>query len=262
MATYDANGNLCISLVAAPMTQPISGTVTVNAIPTGGNVIGHVIVDTAPSTAVTNAGLTNIDAALSTRLKPADTLAGVTTVAAVTAITNALPAGANVIGHVIVDSGTVTTVSTVTAVTTVNASRTVGNAGATMDATIGGAAPTNAQWHTNAPATASAAATTAKFINASGAAANVKASAGNLYGFSITNETAAVAYIEFFNTASAPTLGTTVVVFAIKLPASANITIQPSALALMNFTTGIGFAVTTAENGSTPASVTGMIFYL
>jgi hypothetical protein len=38
--------------------------------------------------AVTNAGLTNIDVALSTRLKPADTLAGVTTVAAVTTITN------------------------------------------------------------------------------------------------------------------------------------------------------------------------------
>lgn len=48
----------------------------------------------------------NLDVALSTRLKPADTLAGVTTVttvttvAAVTAITNALPAGTNVIGSV------------------------------------------------------------------------------------------------------------------------------------------------------------------
>lgn len=50
--------------------------------------------------AVTNAGLTNLDVALSTRLKPADTLAGVTTVTAVTAITNALPAGTNRIGSV------------------------------------------------------------------------------------------------------------------------------------------------------------------
>jgi hypothetical protein len=40
------------------------------------------------STAVTNAGLTNLDVALSTRLKPADTLTGVTTVATVTTITN------------------------------------------------------------------------------------------------------------------------------------------------------------------------------
>jgi len=41
----------------------------------------------------------------------------ITTVSAVTAITNALPAGTNVIGHVIVDSGTITTVSAVTAIT-------------------------------------------------------------------------------------------------------------------------------------------------
>lgn len=63
-------------------------------------VVSHVVVDTAPSTAVTSAGLTNLDVALSTRLKPADTLVGVTTVAAVTAITNALPTGANKIGTV------------------------------------------------------------------------------------------------------------------------------------------------------------------
>ena len=44
----------------------------------------------------------------------------IATVTAVTGITNALPAGTNVIGHVIVDSGTITTVSTVTAVTTVS----------------------------------------------------------------------------------------------------------------------------------------------
>ena len=49
---------------------------------------------------VTNA---NIDVLLSTRLKPADTLTGVTTVttvSAVTAITNALPAGTNKVGTV------------------------------------------------------------------------------------------------------------------------------------------------------------------
>ena len=71
------------------------GTVTAvtaitNALPVGANTIG----------AVTNV---NLDVALSTRLKPADTLAAVTTVgtvSAVTAITNALPAGANKIGTV------------------------------------------------------------------------------------------------------------------------------------------------------------------
>ncbi len=45
----------------------------------------------------------------------------ITTVGAVTAITNPLPAGSNVIGHVILDSGTLTTVSTVTTVGAVTA---------------------------------------------------------------------------------------------------------------------------------------------
>lgn len=43
---------------------------------------------------------------LAGRLKPADTLAGITTVAAVTAITNALPAGTNLLGKVGIDQTT------------------------------------------------------------------------------------------------------------------------------------------------------------
>jgi hypothetical protein len=119
-----------------------SGTVTsiTNALPAGSNVIGgvtqsggwslsgsgnftvvqptgtnlHTVLDSGTLTsitnpvAVTNAGLTNLDVALSTRLKPADTLAGVTTVGAVTSITNALPTGTNTIGNVNINgNGTV-----------------------------------------------------------------------------------------------------------------------------------------------------------
>lgn len=74
-------------------TQPVSGTVAIGA---GSAVIGHVIADTGSTTAVTgnvavtNAGLTNIDVALSTRTKPADQQ------------------------HAIIDSGTVTAVTSVT----------------------------------------------------------------------------------------------------------------------------------------------------
>lgn len=50
--------------------------------------------------ALVKAKTDNLDVLLSTRLKPADTLAGVTTVAAVTAITNQLPAGTNKLGSV------------------------------------------------------------------------------------------------------------------------------------------------------------------
>lgn len=87
----------------------------------GAAVIGHVIVDTAPSTAVTNAGTFATQSTLAAEttkvigtvnLSAAQTLATVTTVStvsAVTAITNALPAGTNVLGHVIVDSGSIST---------------------------------------------------------------------------------------------------------------------------------------------------------
>lgn len=115
-ATQPVSGPLTdTQLRATPV--PISGTVTANAgtgpFPVSDNA-GSLTVDapvatpvfvrlsdgaaaiatlpvslaSAPTTAVTNAGLTNLDVALSTRLKPADTLTGVTTVAAVTSITN------------------------------------------------------------------------------------------------------------------------------------------------------------------------------
>lgn len=77
-----------VSIASMPST-PVTGTFWQSTQP--------VSIASMPSTAVTNA---NLDVALSTRLKPADTLTGVTTVGAVTAITNALPIGANKIGTV------------------------------------------------------------------------------------------------------------------------------------------------------------------
>lgn len=77
----------------------------------GSAVIGHVIVDTAPSTAVTNAGLTNIDVLLSSRTKPADQQHTILDSGTLTSITNALPSGTNVIGHVIADTGSTTAVT-------------------------------------------------------------------------------------------------------------------------------------------------------
>lgn len=69
---------------------------------------GNVVVTSAPTTAVTNAGLTNLDVALSTRLKPSDTLN------AITSITNALPAGGNILGKTSVDQTTPGTTDSVT----------------------------------------------------------------------------------------------------------------------------------------------------
>lgn len=112
----DTAGNLRVSnLTATPAGSAIIGKVAIDqttpgttngvqvnaALPTGTNSIGQVT-----SNAGTNTSTVNLDVALSTRLKPADTLAGVTTVgtvttvSALTAITNALPAGTNRLGTI------------------------------------------------------------------------------------------------------------------------------------------------------------------
>jgi hypothetical protein len=111
------------------------------------------------------------------------------------------------------------------------------------------------------PATAVAAqACSAKMLNAAGAATNVKASAGNVFGLSLLNNNAAVVWVEFFDAASV-TLGTTTPVMAFVIPASGPLTIPPSALALLAHATQIFVAAVTAYNGSSTGSVTGTIFY-
>lgn len=122
------------------ITTPVTGTIaidqstpgTTNAVqvtgslPSGTNVIGHVITDsgsvsTVSGTVTANIGTTNglaLDTSVNSLLKPASTLAAVTsvgTVSAVTAITNALPAGTNLLGKVGIDQttpGTTNAVST------------------------------------------------------------------------------------------------------------------------------------------------------
>jgi len=80
-----------------PATQPVSGTFFQATQPVSLATDTPDVTDRA-ARLVGVVSAANLDVALSTRLKPADTLAGVTTVAAVTAITNALPVGANKLG--------------------------------------------------------------------------------------------------------------------------------------------------------------------
>lgn len=108
----NAAGASAVNIQDGGNSITVDGTVAIGA---GAAVIGHVITDTGSTTAVTgnvavtNAGLTNIDVALSTRTKPADqqhTIVDSGTLTAVTAITNALPAGSNIIGNVRIDQTT------------------------------------------------------------------------------------------------------------------------------------------------------------
>ena len=86
------------------VTAVNTGAVTIStALPTGANSIGQV---TANAGTNLNTSLLALDATVNALLKPASTLAAVTTVSAVTAITNALPVGANVIGKVSIDQTT------------------------------------------------------------------------------------------------------------------------------------------------------------
>jgi hypothetical protein len=100
-----------------------SVTIT-GSLPAGSNVIGHVIVDTTSTTAVTQATGTNLH-----------TVVDSGTITTLTGITNALPAGANSIGTVrtepltscgatIVDSGITVIPATTTAITGMGAAAT------------------------------------------------------------------------------------------------------------------------------------------
>lgn len=91
-----------VGTITNPVAATQSGTWTVQP----GNTANTTAWKVDGSAVTQPISATNLDVALSTRLKPADTLAAVTTVTtvstvtAVTAITNALPTGANTIGGV------------------------------------------------------------------------------------------------------------------------------------------------------------------
>lgn len=137
----------------------------------------------------------------------------------------------NVSGSISLTSGTVTTVSNITAGTV------------TLAPNITSIGMTNL------------------VVNAGGALAAVKASAGNLYGFSLVNNNAAVAYLEFWNIASGSvTLGTTAPIAVYMIPASSTLTVT-SNLSLMYSGTALSYACVTSYNGTTPGSITGTILY-
>jgi len=86
---------LPVTLTSTTITGSVTvaGTITANA---GTNLNTSALA--LDSTVAKDASLTTLNTSVNTCLKPASTLAAVTVVTAVTAITNALPTGANVIG--------------------------------------------------------------------------------------------------------------------------------------------------------------------
>jgi hypothetical protein len=91
--------------------------------------------------------------------------------------------------------------------------------------------------------------------------ANIKASAGSVYGMAIANKTAATLYIQFYNTAGTPTLGTSVT-WWVPVLASQQIFIPVGDIALANHATGIGIgASTTPTSTGTPGTAPDVVVF-
>lgn len=88
-------------------------------------------------------------------------------------------------------------------------------------------------------------------INSTLVGANIKASAGRLYGGTLTNHNAAARYVHFYNKASAAVVGTDTPVATIGL--APNATVNFGDALGMAFATGISWAVTT-DNIAIPAT--------
>jgi len=114
-------------------------------------------------------------------------------------------------------------------------------------------AGTNTIGNVGTVAIATGGATSVHLVSAgSGDATNVKASAGKLLGWYISNTNAAARYIKFHNTASAPTPGSGVVMaFMIPAGGAANMGFGEG----IDFATGIAFSLVT---GAADADTTGV----
>jgi hypothetical protein len=90
-----------------------------------------------------------------------------------------------------------------------------------------------------------------------------KASAGQVYGWSIFNQTASVKYVKFYNKASAPTVGTDVPVFVIPLESNFK-TNSYNVDAGITFSTGIAIAITAglADSDATAIAASDVVVNL
>lgn len=94
-------------------------------------------------------------------------------------------------------------------------------------------------------------------------ATSVKGSAGTLFSLTAVNLNAAVRYIRFYNLASAPTVGTSTMLFELPIPASTtgagfSIDFGPG----VDFSTGIAYALTTGVGQSDTGAVAANEIFL
>ena len=107
---------------------------------------------------------------------------------------------------------------------------------------------------TLAPSTSSTVALT-PYHSSSAAAANIKASAGNLYALALGNNGTIPCWLQLFNNAGTPTAGTSVI-DSYMVQAGVTIVISTGIFALENFSTGIAAAGATTDSGATTTGCT------
>jgi hypothetical protein len=91
-------------------------------------------------------------------------------------------------------------------------------------------------------------------------AVTVKSAPGNLWAWFVYNPNASACFLDFFNTTS-PTLGTTVPVWTISLPATSAANVPPGQFAFVNFSSGWSVAAVTATGGASTCA-TGVVVSL
>jgi hypothetical protein len=226
----EAGGNLAAAATSlATLDNIVAGNeaqvdvITLPALPAGDNNIGNVDIVTMPAVTLDAlpAGTNNIgdvDVLTLPSLPAGNNNIGDVDIASLPSVTlNALPAGTNNIGDV--------DVLTLPAIPT--GTNTIGRVGLTPQ-TAGGL---------SAHKTISAASTNAT---------SVKGSAGQLFGWYISNVNAAARYLKLYNKATAPTVGTDTPVMTLLIPGNtAGVAGHVEMTNGIDFTTGIAFALTT-----------------
>lgn len=206
-----------------------------------------------PSGAATSAKQDTIDASINTLLKPASTLAAVTTVgtvSAVTAITNALPAGTNNIGDVDVltlpslPAGT-NNIGDVDVLTLPSIPAGTNNIG-DVDVLTLPAIPAGTNLIGYVAAASGSGSTNALTLSASTAAEAsrvIKASSGRLQWINVTTSRTSDQYFQIFNSATVPA-DATAPIYVFKLPADSTVYIDFSSIGSY-FSTGISVSNST-----------------
>lgn len=107
-----------------------------------------------------------------------------------------------------------------------------------------GALPGNSVTISNITGSATSSATTLYTVNSAATtnAANIKASGANLYGLSVMNTSATTKYVRLFNLTTAPTMGTSVPIMVVAVPATSSKEIQY--VPALRFNTGLAVAIT------------------